>query len=55
MSSTTLYDSMVELGPFRFTGIVTWSIGRLVEGLSTGGDPHAAVVLGRQKGVDVVR
>ena len=44
---------MVEVGPFRFTGIVTWSIGRLVEGLST--PPHAAVVLGRQKGVDVVK
>jgi hypothetical protein len=53
MSSTTLYDAMVEVGPFRFTGMVTWSIGRLPEGLRT--PLHAVVVLGRQKGVDVVR
>jgi hypothetical protein len=52
MSSTTLYESMAP-GPLRFTGIVTWSIGRLPEGLNT--PPHAALVLGRQKGVDVVR
>jgi hypothetical protein len=53
MSSTRLYDSFVEVGPFRFTGSVTWRSGRLFVGLST---PLRAVLeLGRQKGVDVVR
>jgi hypothetical protein len=50
MSSTTLYDSTVELGPLTFTGSVTCSKGKLFEGFST--PPHAAVVLGRQKGSD---
>ena len=30
MSSTSWYDCFVEVGPFRFNGNVTWSIGRLV-------------------------
>jgi hypothetical protein len=53
MSSTRSYESILEVGPFRFTGKVTWSMGRLVAGFSTGGFPHATVVLGRQNGVEV--
>jgi hypothetical protein len=52
MSSTRSYEAIVEVGPLRFTGNVTCSIGRLVAGLSTGGLPHAAVVLGRQNGFE---
>jgi hypothetical protein len=50
MSSTRLYPSFVDVGPFRFTGKVTCSIGRLVDGFST--PPHAVAVSGRQNGAD---
>ena len=57
MSSMTSYDPMVDVAPFRFTGIETWSIVRLPDGLSTPGvgGLHATVVLGRQKGVDLCK
>jgi len=52
MSSTRLYDSFVEAGPFRLTGSATCKSGRLLAGFST---PLQAVLeSGRQKGVDTV-